>query len=75
VPRDTWSKRALRVAYSGCKASDESEREAADAIAPGNLCLIVVEGFAARLNALAYNYEAATHSGQLRVELQRSASQ
>jgi tRNA(fMet)-specific endonuclease VapC len=33
--------------------------------------LAVVEGFAARLDVLAYSHEAAMHSGQLRAELQR----
>jgi tRNA(fMet)-specific endonuclease VapC len=33
--------------------------------------LAVVEGFTARLDVLAYNHEAAAHSGQLRAELQK----
>jgi tRNA(fMet)-specific endonuclease VapC len=33
--------------------------------------LAVVEGFAARLDVLEYNHEAAAHSGQLRAELGR----
>jgi tRNA(fMet)-specific endonuclease VapC len=33
--------------------------------------LAVVEGFAARLDVLAYDHGAAMHSGQLRAELQK----
>lgn len=33
--------------------------------------LAVVEGFSARLDVLAYSREAATHSGQLKAELQK----
>lgn len=36
--------------------------------------LEVIEGFAARLDVLAYDNEAAAHSGQLRAELARSGT-
>ncbi|AIS11310.1 type II toxin-antitoxin system tRNA(fMet)-specific endonuclease VapC [Pseudomonas sp. 22526] len=36
--------------------------------------LSVIEGFVARLEVLAYDYEAAIHSGQLRAELARAGT-